>query len=78
MHSSTRFKSIGGCNYKGLSRGSYAGCHRYDQSALNMILIREFGARLSAIFKRERPIASSTFKIQRTASSAYAADIKIL
>ena len=60
-----------GCHIEGRfnKSGSYVGCHRYDQSALNMILIREFGAKLPAILGRQKYIADSTIKIERSVSN---------
>ncbi len=66
-----------GCNIKGSfnKSGSYVGCHRYDQSALNMILIREFGAKLPAIFARQKHIGGSTINVERSISKKYTKDI---
>ena len=55
---------ISGCNMSDINDGSYAGCHRYDQSALNLILAREFGL---DHFSRNtnRTIAKSIWAVKR-------------
>ena len=45
-----------GCSSAKKSISEYIGCHRYDQSALNVILIREFGKSLKEIFNSKSGI----------------------
>lgn len=40
----------GPCNFNIMPKNAYAGCHRYDQAALTVILIREFGPSLQKVF----------------------------
>ena len=42
-----------GCDFSKENDGTFIGCHRFDQSALNMILIREFGLGISKIVYHE-------------------------
>ena len=42
-----------GCNFSKENNGTFIGCHRFDQSALNMILVREFGLGISKIVYHE-------------------------
>ena len=67
--------TVGGCR-KIDPTGGYIGCHRYDQSAMNMILIREFGASLFAIFKSQMKDTNFVVKVNRTPDN-FAAKIRV-
>ena len=67
---------ISGC-HKIDPTGKYIGCHRYDQSAMNMILLREFGAPLFAKFNREKKYSSFVVTVKRKPDNVLAAKIHI-
>ena len=73
---SPRGTSIYGCG-KIDPAGRYIGCHRYDQSAMNMILIREFGAPLFSIFSKNKKDIKFVVNIDRQPNNIQAAKIRI-
>ena len=66
--------SMKGCNFdlqkKSYGTGQYIGCHRYDQSAMGMILIREFG--LSVWNKAVHTEAQRMWKVEHYQSHHFA------
>ena len=64
---------IFGCNMSMVKTnpGKYVGCHRFDQSALNVILYREFGAEVWRNFQQHNEVQKAVLGIERRPTSFY-------
>ena len=64
---------IFGCNFDIVKTnpGKYIGCHRFDQSALNVILYREFGAEVWTNVQQHNEVVTAVLTIERHPTSYY-------